>query len=244
MDKSKYQEKTLHQFFNCGYDEDSESPRELNEKTEAISAHTLAGNKCILVASGPYLITTGTLGVLTMLLTAILDKDFGVNTSYSSFYFIALALFGSCSAFLSGYVVDRGYKWTVFVLGPLIGLLGMTLMPLSTSFSSFNHQLFLLVSLALIGTGSSLSFVATFVVIKSISRRDIYGTDDVALESSSVAGWTYVVTMGGKALGNIVVGGVAVDYFGRHVALLLQLVLLVAATCLAITSVHVQRTRS
>ncbi len=217
---------------------------EISDKTEAKSAQTLAGNKCILAASVPYLITTGTLGVLTMLLTAILDKDFGVNTSYASFYFIALALFSSCTAFLSGYVVDRGYRWTVFVLGPLIGLLGMTLMLLSTSVSSFNHQLILFISIALLGTGSSLSFVATFVVIKSISSRDIYGTDDVTVESSLVAGWTYVLTMGGRALGNVVVGGVAVDYLGCHAALLLQLVLLLVASCLAIITVYVQRTTS
>ena len=199
--------------------EPEEVPEEANPEEQPKSWFTIFRvfrTPSILLSSVPFISTYLTVGLMRVFLAPLLSDLLQLDESDFDLYFVASPAAALISSPFIGKLSDGSFKWAVYLSCSVFGGVGSALLIFLTTFATTKLaiQICLIIALCLFGLGLTTCSVARFVILDDLFHY--HDPDDKGKEYRVVlSSWnTNICYLGGRWLGNALIGGVIFDLIG------------------------------
>ena len=185
----------------------------------------------IQLASFPFIVAAMTTGLSRVFLSPLLTQLLDPSEKELGFYFTITPIAALILAPILGFICRGNVKWVVFLLCPVFGLLGSLSLVYITIFdaSKLCTHICAFFALACFGFCNASSFVSRFVVLDDIFYLHSL-TDENRDYRALLSSWNLnICNLGGRWIGNAVIGGFIFDLIGYRGVAITQATLYVLA---------------
>ncbi|XP_063710348.1 MFS-type transporter SLC18B1-like isoform X2 [Symsagittifera roscoffensis] len=218
--------------------------KEISSKKEKPNKLTIVGvilSYQIQLATYPNVIVSMTLGLFRVFLTPMLTEVVKVAEKKIWCFFVPAPAMALVLSPVVGILITWKYKWTIFLLSPIVGSIGSFLFCIVT-FNLFLDgtaaQLVMVAGLVCFGFSFSASWVVSCVISDEIFEA--FSPNDAKKEYRILMStWnSNICYMGGRCIGNALVGGVLFDLTGFKGVILIQLFLYLSSVLAALSTYY------
>ena len=185
-------------------------------KTKSFTIFRVFRTPSILLSSVPFMAVYMTVGLMRVFLAPLLSDLLDLEESDFDFYFAASPAAGIVSSPIIAKLSDGKFKWVIYIGCPIFGCIGSALLIYLTTFttSKLAIQICLIIALCFFGLGLTTCSTARFVILDDLFHY--HDPDDKEKDYRVVlASWnSNICYLGGRWLGNALIGGVIFDLIG------------------------------
>ncbi|XP_075260992.1 MFS-type transporter SLC18B1-like [Convolutriloba macropyga] len=207
-----------------------------SQKNSRLMMKTVCTSSKIAICTIPYAINYSLLGVLAVFFSPFLLNVVGVEQTSVGLYFIPHAVLALIFSPLVGYLVDLKFKWTIFFISPVLGILGCLLLAVLLFYSGHYSNVFLFSGLILArGVSYITGYVAGLVILHDVFEQEL-ATSSASEYRFLMSAWTNTWSKAGVTFGSIFIGGFVFDFLGYKGAIAFECGMFTLSIILSVVS--------